>query len=204
MGNDALVLRRPEQGFSLVELLIVVAIIVIMAAVALPNIGRYLRNYKIGAAQQVAGRDPGGADQGDHRRTRTAASRSSSSTPTAIAGCRRTLTRAGNPQLEPAHGPARRRALRLRRRAARDRRSASTAWAAAATRRAGDAGAPPVARPLRCRRRDALRPRRRAPLHRHATRAITGRRCVITLLEENTQPAPTVRIAPGGRVLPQP
>ncbi len=45
-----------EAGFSLVELLIVVALIVIMAAIALPNLSGYLRLYKIrGTAQQVAG-----------------------------------------------------------------------------------------------------------------------------------------------------
>jgi type II secretion system protein H len=56
MANDAPVPSRPDRGFSLLELLIVVAIVSIMAAVALPNIGRYIRNYKIkGAAQEVAG-----------------------------------------------------------------------------------------------------------------------------------------------------
>jgi prepilin-type N-terminal cleavage/methylation domain-containing protein len=47
--------RSHAAGFSLVELLVVVAIIGAMAAVGLPAVGRYIRNFRIkGASQQVA------------------------------------------------------------------------------------------------------------------------------------------------------
>jgi prepilin-type N-terminal cleavage/methylation domain-containing protein len=48
--------ERAQAGFSLIELLAVVAIIAVMAAVSLPAISRYMKNYQIrGAMQQVAG-----------------------------------------------------------------------------------------------------------------------------------------------------
>ena len=47
--------NRSESGFSLVELIVVVGIIAVMAAVGLPAIGRYFRNYQIrNAAREVA------------------------------------------------------------------------------------------------------------------------------------------------------
>jgi prepilin-type N-terminal cleavage/methylation domain-containing protein len=57
MRNRRQTRKRPsEAGFSLVELLMVVTLIVILAAISLPNLSGYLRLYKIrGTAQQVAG-----------------------------------------------------------------------------------------------------------------------------------------------------
>jgi type II secretory pathway pseudopilin PulG len=55
MENHAPIPTPGERGFSLVEAVVAVAIIIIMAAVALPNISGYMRNYKLrGAAQEVS------------------------------------------------------------------------------------------------------------------------------------------------------
>jgi prepilin-type N-terminal cleavage/methylation domain-containing protein len=48
--------RCRQAGFSLVEMMVVVAIVMIMAAVALPNISQYMRTYTIrGGSQAFAG-----------------------------------------------------------------------------------------------------------------------------------------------------
>jgi prepilin-type N-terminal cleavage/methylation domain-containing protein len=47
--------RTDAAGFTIIEILIVVGIIAVMAAVGLPAIGRYFRNYQIrNAAREVA------------------------------------------------------------------------------------------------------------------------------------------------------
>jgi len=54
MKNKPPAHRQSQAGFSLIELLAVVAIVMIMAAVAIPNIGQFIRNYKLrGATQEL-------------------------------------------------------------------------------------------------------------------------------------------------------
>ncbi len=58
MKNRPLTLERRGQaaGYSLVELLVVLGIILVLSAIALPNIGQYIRNYRIrSATQEIAG-----------------------------------------------------------------------------------------------------------------------------------------------------
>jgi prepilin-type N-terminal cleavage/methylation domain-containing protein len=56
MRPNTLLRSRPQAGFTLVELVVVVAIIAVVSSVSLPAIGRYLKNYRIrGASQDVAG-----------------------------------------------------------------------------------------------------------------------------------------------------
>lgn len=48
--------RGNDDGFSIIELIVVTGIVVIMAAVAIPKIGRYFRNYQMNAAvREVSG-----------------------------------------------------------------------------------------------------------------------------------------------------
>lgn len=48
-------MRRPQRGFSLLEMLVVVAIMLILMGIAIPNLMRAIRNYQLEAAGRQIG-----------------------------------------------------------------------------------------------------------------------------------------------------
>jgi prepilin-type N-terminal cleavage/methylation domain-containing protein len=215
MANDALVLRRPERGFSLVEMLIVVGIVAVLAGVALPNIAQYIRNYRIrGAAQQVAGELQAARSKAIMTNTNAA--------PGAVGGVSFVVVDADSyryvqedllADVAAATIPAGSELSPLRDLPLGVRFVVATAAASGPSVRfnrmgnycnpaAGGSCAPAVADP--CGAADGTRCDREGGSSFIAPDAAITGGLVITLLEEGTLLRRTIRLAPGGRVLPQP
>jgi type II secretion system protein H len=202
--------RRRERGFSLIEMMVVVAIIAIMAVISIPSIGQYIRNYKIrGAAQQVAGEIQAARSKAIMTNTNAGVSfvvvdadsyrfvqedlLADVAAGTIPAGSELSTLKdlpvgvrfvvAGGANAGPSV-----RFLRL---------------GGYCNPAAGGGCAPAVAAP--CGAADAGRCNREAGSNFVATDDVTMQGgLVMTLLEETTGLRRTIRLAPGGRVLPQP
>ena len=215
MANDALVLRRPERGFSLVEMLIVAAIVATLAAVALPNIAQYIRNYRIrGAAQQVAGELQAARSKAIMTNTNAG--------PGAVGGVSFVVVdadsyryvqedlladvAAGTIPAGSELSPLRDLPLGVRFVVATDADSGPSVrfnrMGNYCNPAAGGSCAPAVAAP--CATADGTRCDREGGSDFIAPDPAIAGGLVITLLEENTLLRRTIRLAPGGRVLPQP
>jgi prepilin-type N-terminal cleavage/methylation domain-containing protein len=199
MAYDALVNQRRDRGFSLIELLVVVGIIAVMAAVSFPAISRYIRNYRIrGAATDVAG---------ELQTSRSKAIMSNTNAGVSFVAVDADSYRWVQEDLPAGEqfGPLKELPLGVR-------------FVASGTANAGPslrfqrlggfcnpaAGLPCAAPvPLPCTGPETVPRCSREPMGTFVGTEAGGG-MVITLLEESTGLQRTVRIAPGGRVLPQP
>ena len=53
MRHEDIAAKAAKAGFTLIEIIIAISIVGIMAAVAVPNINKYLKNARINAARQL-------------------------------------------------------------------------------------------------------------------------------------------------------